>query len=324
MRRFVFLLMLGLGLAAIGPHGAEAAEMVIHPRMIDDLKAVFGTVESVHETNARARLSGTVADLDVTEGQEVKAGQRIAMVTDAKIAIQVAEIDARIAAAEAQRQLAATEYGRAAQLVAKGAGTRSRLDAARTQLQVAKRAVTALEAERGVLTEHAGEGAVLAPDNGRVLKVWVTEGTVVMPGEPIATIAVENYVLRIRLPERQARSIKTGDTVLVGRRALAITDTTPRDGVVEKVYPLIQNGRVIADVKVPGLGNYFVGERVLVHVSTGKRRTIVIPKAAVHRRFGIDFVTVKGVGPVVVQLGQIDKDGVEVLAGLHNGDVIEW
>jgi RND family efflux transporter MFP subunit len=299
-------------------------DLVVHPRLIDDLKAVFGTVESVHKTNARARIGGTLADLDVKEGQEVEAGQRIAMVTDAKIALQVAEVDARIQSAVAERGLARTEYNRATQLLAKGAGTRSRVDTARTSLQVAERAVAALTAQRGVLTEHGGEGAVLAPNNGRVLKVWVTAGSVVMPGEPIATIAVENYVLRIKLPERHARSIKVGDPVLVGRRALSIGDSTPREGVVRTVYPLIDNGRVTADVAVPGLGTYFVGERVLVHVSTGQRRTFVIPKAAIHRRFGVDFVTLKGGDQVVVQLGQVDKDGIEVLAGLHDGDVVTW
>ncbi len=303
---------------------AGAAELVVHPRPVDDLKAVLGTVESLRETNARARIGGTVGALAVTEGQRVEAGQRLGVVTDSKIALEAVGAEARIQSAQAQRQLAQIEFDRATELYAKGVGSKSRVDVARTQLAVAQRTVAELASARSVLVEHGGEGAVLAPTNGRVLKVMVTEGSVVLPGDPIATIAVETYVLRILLPERHARSIKVGDTVWVGPRALALDAVPPRKGVVRKVYPLIENGRVTADVDVDGLGDYFVGERVPVHVSTGKREAFVVPRAAVRRRFGLDTVTLKDGTEVVVQLGQITGDGVEVLAGLQDGDVVVW
>ncbi|MDA8231517.1 MAG: efflux RND transporter periplasmic adaptor subunit [Magnetospirillum sp.] len=303
---------------------AAAGELVAHPQRIDDLKAVFGTVESLHKTSARARIGGTLEKLSVVEGQKVEAGQNLGTVVDTKIALQTAAAESRIQSAEAELALARTEYDRSKELFAKGAGTKSRLDAAQTRLQVAERTVSALKSERNVITERGGEGAVLAPNNGRVTKVLVTEGSVVMPGEAIADIAVENYVLRIRLPERHARFIKVGDTVLVGPRALSMADTPPRRGTVSKVYPQIEDGRVIADVTVDGLGDYFVGERVPVHISTGTREAFVVPREAVHRRFGLDYVTLKDKTEVVVQLGQITGDGVEVLAGLRDGDTVVW
>ena len=56
------------------------------------------------------------------------------------------------------------------------------------------------------------------------------------------------------------------------------------------VYPEIQGGRVIADVEVAGLGDYFVGERTRVYIDTGKRRTIVVPPPIVYRRAGVNYV----------------------------------
>ena len=164
---------------------AHAGEITIERRPTVDLKAVFATVESLHETQARARIGGTVSSLSVEEGQQVDAGQVIAGISDAKIALQTAGADARIASAESELQLARTEYQRATELLAVGAGTKSRLETARTKLEVAERTVTALRSERGVLAEHGGEGAVLAPNNGRVLKVRVTTGSVVLPGEAV-------------------------------------------------------------------------------------------------------------------------------------------
>jgi membrane fusion protein, multidrug efflux system len=301
-----------------------AAELEVHTRAVDDLKAVSGTVETLHQTSARARIGGTITALAVTEGQRVAAGQKLAVVTDSKISLQTTGADARIQSAEAQLALAHTEFDRANELFTKGVGTRARVDTARAQLLVAERAVSAMRSDRNVLVERGGEGAVLAPANGRVLKVGVTEGSVVLPGDPVATIAVENFVLRVQLPERHARWIKVGDTVLVGARALSLADTPPRPGKVVKVYPQIDNGRVVADVALDGLGDYFVGERVPVHVATGTRPAFIVPRDAVHRRFGLDYVSLKDGTEVVVQLGQITADAVEVLSGLKDGDTLIW
>jgi multidrug efflux pump subunit AcrA (membrane-fusion protein) len=209
-------------------------------------------------------------------------------------------------------------------LLAKGAATKARVEDAATRLEVANRAIAAIRAEVQVSAERSGEGSVLAPKSGRVLKVHVTEGSVVLPGDVIATIAVENYTLRLALPERHARFIKVGDTVMVGPRALVATDPPPRPGVVRKVYPRIENGRVTADVSVDGLGDFFVGERIPVHVSTGSRDAFVLPRQAISRRLGLDVVRLKAGGEVVVQTGQITADGIEVLSGLRDGDVVTW
>src|SRR3972149_694923 len=53
-------------------------------------------------------------------------------------------------------------------------------------------------AERSVIQQQVTEGGVLAPTSGRVLKVPVTAGTVILPGETVATVAVQNFVLRLR------------------------------------------------------------------------------------------------------------------------------
>lgn len=301
---------------------AWAGEITVQTQRIDDLKAVFATVESVDEVLARARIGGTVSGLLADEGMQVKAGDRLANIGDPKLALATAGIDARMRAAEAERDLADIEFRRASELVAKGVGTRARQDDARTRLDVATRTIAALRAEKQVSAERSNEGAVLAPGNGRVLKVHVTEGSVVMPGETIATIAAENYILRMALPERHARFIKVGDKVLVGPRELGHADQPPRHGTVRQVYPRIEAGRVLADVAVESLSDFFVGERVPVHVATGSREALVIPREAVTRRFGLDYVRLKDGAEIVVQPGAATEDGIEILSGLRPGDAV--
>jgi hypothetical protein len=159
----------------------------------------------------------------------------------------------------------------------------------------------------------------------------VTEGSVVMAGESIATIAANEYLLRLELPERHARFMKSGDAVKVGPRGGAANSKVIGEGRIVLVYPELQGGRVIADADVPGLGDYFVGERALVWISAGKRQTMVVPEDFVFTRFGLDYVRVllsQG-GPidVVVQPGArapLPQGGVgrEILAGLKAGDLL--
>ena len=129
-----------------------------------------------------------------------------------------------------------------------------------------------MRGDRDVIAQQASEGAVLAPGAGRVLTVPVSVGRVVLPGETIATLAEDQFILRLQLPERHARFMRAGDTVLIGARGLQDEgEANAREGRVRIVYPEIQGGRVIADVDVAGLGDYFVGERTRVYVDTGKR-----------------------------------------------------
>ena len=293
---------------------------------IDDYKAVFAKVESTDVIPARARISGTVDKLSVDEGSRVEQGQSIAVVRDRKLTLQLAALDARIKSLQAQRELAKIALGRATKLRTAGTGTQVRLDEAQTNLDVIDQNIAAMQAERAVASQQRTDGEILAPAAGRVLKVHVTEGTVMMPGEAVATIAAETYVLRMELPERHARYIGVGDSVLIGERGydpVAFGNgPSVRKGTIRQVYPEIEGGRVIADVTVDGLGDFFVGERIRVMVSTGSRFAYVVPPEYVFYRYGLGYVTLKDMGAVVVQVGMPTAGGIEILSGVRDGDVL--
>lgn len=310
-------------LFAFGAPALAQPEFHVTSSELDDRKAVFGTVQSVDVVAARARIGGTTRGLGVDEGSAVAAGEVIATIEDPKLGLRTAALDARIRALDAQRKLAQTELDRMRKLRTSGTVSQARLDEAQTNLNVVTGNRAAIVAERAVLEQQMSEGAVLAPAAGRVLRVHVTEGVVVMPGEPLAVIAVERYVLRIELPERHARFIHEGDEVLIGERGLAPGDPdSQRKGTIVQVYPELTHGRVIADVESAGLGDYFVGERTRVHVATGKRKTILVPVEFLRQRYGVAFVMVKDEGEVMVQPGQRLGDQIEILSGLRPGDIL--
>ncbi len=298
---------------------------------IDDLKSVYATVRSTDRIEARARIGGTVASLNVDEGSQVETGQVVATVADQKLALKLKALDAQIDGLKAQEANTKRELERQEELIKRGFTPEAKVDELRTQFEVVQNQLKSVQADRDVLLRQVQEGEVLAPASGRVLLVPVTEGSVVMPGESLATIAANRYVLRLELPERHARFIKKGDVIQVGARSLDNSGRPLVKGEISQVYPELQSGRVVADATVEGLGDYFVGERVLIYISVGKRQGIVIPSNLVTTRFGYDFIKVSRgsgrVSDVVVQLGQPTlladgSAGVEVLGGLNPGDEI--
>src|SRR5271165_2677268 len=319
-------LVVPLFLALLGARAAFAADTFV-ARAIDvaDRKAVVATVEPVHQLVARARIGGTLASLTIKEGDVVAAGAEIAVVADQKLALQMQALDSRSASQQSQRDQAKADFDRVAELQKRGVSTQTQADQAKTNLDVAERNLTAMRADRSVIAQQASEGAVLAPGAGRALNVPVSLGQVVLPGETIATLAEDQFILRLELPERHAQFMRAGDTVRLGARGNQVEASEKlREGKVRLVYPEIRGGRVIADVEVTGLGDYFVGERTRVYIDAGTRRTLVVPASYVYRRAGVNYVRLAGGDEVVVQPGQPmalgEIQGVEILAGLKDGD----
>jgi hypothetical protein len=62
-----------------------------------------------------------------------------------------------------------------------------------------------------------------------------------------------------------------------------------REGKLARVYPLIEGGRVVADVEIVGLPDTFVGARMLVRLPVGEREALLVPKADVVTRAGTGF-----------------------------------
>jgi len=328
-RAFVMLVALHLA-AMFAVAGAAAADFKVAPVKVTVMKSVYGEVQTRDTLAARARIGGTVHDISVRVGDEVKEGDVIATVVDPKLALQMQALDAQIKSAAAQLDNARTTLERTQKLFQQGAATKSSLDQAQTNVDVLSSQLNTVKANRTVVVQQAKEGAVLAPGSGRVLTVPLADGSVMLPGETVATMATGGYFLRLALPERYAGGIAKGGEVVVAKRGvLGKASAETLKGTIVTVYPEIENGRVMADVEVPGLGGFFVGERTLVSLPVATREAIAVPPAAVATRHGLDFVTLRK-GPAKVVVSVIPGEPVrtpqgvmtEILTGLQPGDEV--
>lgn len=301
------------------------SELQIRTEMMAEQKAVYATVESMDLVTARARIGGTVATLKVDEGDEVGTAAEVAVIVDDRLVPQVRALDARVASLMAEASQAAVDRDRAKQLLEKGVVAQSRFDDAQTRVNIVQGQLDAVRQERSLVVQQQREGVVLAPTAGIVLDVLITEGSVVVAGESVATIASKDYVLRLRLPERHAQFLNTGDEVRLEPGVLA--QSASETGIIRKVYPQIADGRVVADVVVEGLSGYFVGERILVWVTTSERPAILVPPAFLVTSYGVDYVVLLSTDGqkrrVPVQRGRSRDEGrIEIISGLGDGDVI--
>lgn len=297
---------------------AQAEVLILSPQPITEWKAVFGVVETRNRVPARARIGGTIQTLEVTEGDIVTAGQRIALITDDKLEFQLAAMDSQIQTLGTRLNTAQTDFDRGEELFERGVITKQRFDQLTSQVNVLKGEIRTLESNRLVISQRVTEGAVLAPEAGVVLSVPTSKGAVTNPGESIAIIGGGGVFLRLSVPERHASSLNEGETIEIGKG---------ETGKLVKIFPQIQGGRVLADVEVKDLDDRFIGRRIPVRLPVRERHALIVPQSSIKLHGGIDFVIINIDGAPLhrsVVLGtELNRDGqvwFEILTGLNEGD----
>lgn len=300
-----------------------AGRLPLVERTIADLKPVPATLTTRDMGEARARITGVLTTLLVKEGDTVRQGQLIATVKDDRLALLTAAYDAQVAAAAADAARAQADLTRTRTLFAQGIYAQARLDQVEAIAKASSASLAAARAQRSASAELGAQGAILAPASGRVLVADVPPGSVVTAGQSVARITAGPAVVRLELPEAQARTLRLGDTVQVSIDGAATSAT----GIISQIYPSVVAGQVVADVTAAGLPQDLVGQRATVMVRVGERRALVVPRRYVSTRYGIDYVRlVRADGaasdtPVQTRAGPT-ADELEILSGLKAGDIL--
>ena len=193
-------------------------------------------------------------------------GQRIGRIVDDRIGHQTDAYAAQAAAAAAEARRAEQELVRVRYLHERGFYARARLDDAVAAANAARAPGVAPQQLRAASAAGAGQGVVLAPAAGRVLRADVPAGAAVMPGMSVATITSGPPLLRIQVPQSLAGRLRVGATVIVQDE-----DLRGRNGRIVQVYPMMAGGRMTVDAELAGLSHEQVGRRVRVLVDTGAR-----------------------------------------------------
>lgn len=296
---------------------------------IPAMKAVGAEIATRDQAEVLARIPGILTSLSVTEGDMVQKGQRIGMIVDSRTGYETSAYGAQVAAAEAEAARANADLARIRDLYNNGVYAQARLDQAVAGARAADAQVAAARAQQGASASVAGQGAVIAPASGRVLRADIPAGAPVAPGMSIATVTAGPPVLRLTLPESVAGQVHPGARVTITSDDIS---NGSRVGQVTQIYPAITGGQVRVDATLPGLTTQFVGRRVSTSVEIGTRMALVVPRSFVTTRYGMDQVQIvsvetrggdKRLSMVPVQIAPTaDPAKVEILSGVSAGDTL--
>ena len=308
---------------------------VIKAQAIGTSFELDGVVQAVKQSTLSAQASGRIATLLVKAGDKVRAGQLLATIDDRETVTGVQRAGAQVAQAEAESRNAQINLERAKDLKAKGFVSQSALDTADVQFKSASAMLN--QARAGAAASGLAQGftRVTAPYDGWVLQTHAESGDLATPGRPLLTVYAPQplrAVVSVPASRQQAAKAATQTQVLWGD-APAVTPLART--AVPSADPVSQTTEWRLDLPSKESSEWLPGQQVRVSFAQAtagasgvapERAKILVPSAAIVRRGELTAVYVQAANNFslrAVRLGaNHGASGIEILAGLKDGDVV--
>ena len=324
------------------------------PALISEEIALVGSVAAREKVTIAAKLMSYVKAVHAREGSHVRAGQTLVELDDkemqtaleaaramrAEAEAAIAAAGQAIAAAQAQRDLAASTHQRFEELLGKKSVAQqeydevaARLRSAEAGLALARSQQSQAEAKRAQTDAAIAQAEVQlayakvsSPVNGVVTRRLIDRGALASPGMPLLEIEQGGgYRLEVAVPESAAARLRVGAPLKL--RIDALGDDGPLQGSIAEIVPSVDTGSRTFTAKIalpnrPLLRSGLYGQALL---PGPEREALTVPATAVVERGGLRSVFVVKDGRVrrsLVTLGEARDGRVEVLSGLSSGDAV--
>lgn len=250
------MVLYGVAATSARAQGPPPAKVVLAPVKAGEVyptQTFVGTVFFPEVSEVAAEVSGRVEALDIETGSRVTRGQRlVALSTD----IPQKELESAVASHRqllSQLDIANIELRRMEQLIKLQTVSEQEYDRARFLVQRLEREASSLQARAELLAIKVEKAMPVALYDGVVLERHVGRGEWLSPGDPIATLARDDYVeVLVDLPGDKLRFIQPGAILAVeagGRaRNATVEAIIPRGNVATRTFPL---KLTITDVQGP-------------------------------------------------------------------------
>ncbi len=204
---------------------------------------VYGNFEAV-ETIVSAEMAGKIIELNITEGDVLKADNYVGMIdtilyplqkneiaaNKTKLKANLANIDAQTKVLEQQKANMLNDLERISKMKESGAATQKQFDditgainvidaqilASRSQKAALASEINVIESKEAIVNEQLKKCKIINPKAGTVIEKYSEQGEVTAPGKPIYKIAdLDNIILRAYVSGAQLHEIKIGSVCKV-------------------------------------------------------------------------------------------------------------
>ena len=285
--------------------------------VVDQIEAT-GQLLAQAKANVAAQVGGEVTGIAADEGSAVDLAQLIIEIDPERRQLELDDVRASLAQANAQWKEADRELKRVESLAQRGVAPQARLDQARTQVELARSRLLAAQARAGLAERALADASVAAPFAGLIARRFVNVGEFVSAGQELfSLVALDPIEVEFFLPEVDSSRVAHGQTVEV--RVASYPGEVFR-GQVSVVSPIIdpdsRTRRAKAVIHNPE-GRLLPGTFARIDLGVAERSgVIMIPKEA---------LLLRSDGTVLFRLGpggdRVER--VRVEAGRHRGDLVE-
>lgn len=298
-------------------------------------RSFSGVAKAALESNLSFKVDGTIEEVRVKIGDTIVAGSLIARIAPQDYELQVQETEASLASARAEERNAKAHYERVRGLYENKNASKTDLDQARAAAESSEAKVRSYEKRLEMAKLQLSYTRLIAPVSGAIANVMVELNENVSAGKNVAVLTSGSIPeVEVGVPEILISQIREGDPVKIFCDALpdkalggrVIEVGVASTGIVTTFPVTVALNRPDPEVR-PGMA----AEVSFQFKSTDTREIFLVPPAAVgeDRTGRFVFVVNQSEEPNIgtaerrpVVTGELTSDGLEVLQGLLDGDML--
>ncbi len=300
----------------------------------EQTRTFSGVSKSGLETNLSFKVGGTLRRLNVEVGDQVRAGELIAVLDATDYNLQLDQTKSASTQAEVRMQNARSTYDRISRLYETGSVSVNDYEQAKTAFESARAGLNSARKQVQLAEQRVNYTRLRAPIDGRVANVNAEINENIMAGFSIITLTSGSDIeVTVGMPESFIAMIRDGDTVDVMFSSLPgenftgiISEVSYIVGEASTTYPItIKLENPSQDIR-PGM----TASVAFLLTSEEDKETILVPSVAVGEENEQNYVYVlkvlagdtATVHKRIVTLGNITGAGFEIAEGLEDGEMV--
>lgn len=244
-----------------------------------------GTLRGMKEADVAANAAGKVVQTAAERGDEVLAGQVVAVLDTRSASLALAEAKVAVATSRTKDGISRTECARYEKLLASGSVSPAEVENVTAKCKTAPLDLEAAEARQAIAAKNLGDGVLRAPFAGVVAERHVDVGEYVQASSRVVTLAqIDELRLELAVPEANLAQVKRGTPVSFG---VAAFPGRSFRGEVRFVAGAVRSATrdLVAEAVVPNQDRALrPGMFADVVVTLGAHKLPGVPRAAVFER----------------------------------------